>query len=119
MTGFQVVSLAVLGVLLLRDVLGLTGLKGGLTLRAARSAVWVAAAVTIADPMLVQEVAYLLGVGRGADVILYLFVLAFLWVSFSLYAAHLRTQRQLTAVVRHLAVREATFGGSAAGGPPG
>lgn len=113
MTGFQLLSILILGGLLFRDGLGFSRIAGGPVVRAARCGVWAAAAVAIAAPWLVQDVAEMLGVGRGADVILYLFVLAFLWVSFSLYAMHLRVQRQLTTMVRHVALREATFGGAA------
>jgi hypothetical protein len=75
-----------------------------------RGAILVTAAVAIVQPALVQRLAVLLGVGRGADAVLYLFVLAFLLVSFYFYARYVRLQRQLTQVVRHLALQEARRG---------
>lgn len=109
MSLFQILAIVVLGSLLVRDVVGLFQ-RGNRLIRFVRATVWVVAAVAIAQPLLVQEVAYLLGIGRAADVVLYVFVLAFLWVSFLLYAANLRIQRQLTAIVRHVAIQEAKLG---------
>jgi hypothetical protein len=75
-----------------------------------RGALLAAAAVAIVEPSLVQWLAVLLGVGRGADAVLYLVALAFLLVSFYFYARYVRLQRQLTQVVRHLALQEARRG---------
>ena len=44
------------------------------------------------------------------DAVLYLFVLAFLWVSFYLYTRCLRLEREITALTRHVAIKEATKG---------
>jgi len=40
-------------------------------------AVWLTALIAISDPELVTRFANALGIGRGADVVLYLFALAF------------------------------------------
>jgi hypothetical protein len=71
---------------------------------------WLPAGLAIYDPDIVQAVATAIGIGRGADVVLYVFVLAFLVTSVIWYAAHARLQRQLTEVVRHLAIQEARRG---------
>ena len=72
-----------------------------------RCIVWTAAAVAIADPALVQDIATAMGIGRGTDAILYLFVLLFLATSFYFYWQKVVLQRQITILVRHLAIREA------------
>jgi hypothetical protein len=72
-----------------------------------RCAAWVAAAVAITVPNIVQRVAEVLGIGRGADVVLYLFVLAFLWSSFFFYSRCLRLEREITELTRHIAIRDA------------
>ena len=110
MSGFQILALVLLGGLLFRELVGLVRGTAGGRVRLVRCGVYAAAAVAILQPNLVQTAAEVLGIGRGADAVLYLFVLAFLWVSFSLYSAHLRLQRQLTQVVRHVAIREAVRG---------
>lgn len=75
-----------------------------------RCFVWVAAGVTIADPALVQGLASAVGIGRGADAVLYLFVLSFLATTFYFYSQKVALQRQVTVLVRHLAIREAARG---------
>jgi hypothetical protein len=72
--------------------------------------VWVTAAVAIAFPGLVQAVAVAVGIGRGTDVVLYLFVLAFLGISFYFYSRYIHLQRQVTELVRHIAIHEARRG---------
>ena len=78
--------------------------------RVLRCGVWVGAGVAIVVPGLVQATAELLGIGRGADVVLYLSVLAFMWAAFFLYARCLRLEREITALTRHLAIRDAVRG---------
>jgi small membrane protein len=43
--------------------------------------------------------------------VLYLFVVAFLFAAFYFYSRSVKTERQLTQVVRHIAVMEAKRGG--------
>jgi small membrane protein len=52
-------------------------------------------------------VANRLGVGRGADLLLYLLVLAFVFVALNLYLKMRQYERQLTDLAREMAVREA------------
>jgi hypothetical protein len=84
-------------------------LRGGRLTRIylARLLVWSATAVAVAWPGVVQWVAVALGIGRGADVVLYGFVLVFLAGSFALYARIVRLEGQLTQLVRRLAIAEA------------
>ena len=107
MSVFQYVAIAVLGSLTLRELIVSFVRSRGRGMRLARMTVWGTATAAIVNPGLPQWVADLLGIGRGADVVLYLFVLAFLWVSFFLYSCHLRVQRQVTQLARHIAIREA------------
>jgi hypothetical protein len=79
-----------------------------------RCCVWVAAAVTIAYPELAQELADRVGIHRGTDLVLYLFVFALLGLAFYFYSRYVKLQRELTEVVRHVAVREARRGGPGA-----
>lgn len=115
MTVFQIVAVTVLGLLVARELVVSFVRSRGRWIRLFRTTVWAAAAAAILDPGLTQRVANVLGIGRGADVVLYLFVLAFLWVSFFLYSCHLRVQRQVTQLARHIAIQEATRGGESSG----
>ena len=105
---FQIIAVSVLGLLLLRDLWNWSRPYPGRFVRLLRCLVWIGAGVAIADPWLVQSVATAMGIGRAADAVLYVFVLAFLWVSFYLYTRCLRLEREITALTRHLAIREAT-----------
>ncbi len=107
---FQLLTLSVLSALLCVDLAGLVRKSTGRKLRLARLAVWAAAAAAILNPDLPQGLANGIGIGRGADLVLYLFVLAFLGVSFYFYSRFLRLREQLTDVVRHLAIQSARQG---------
>jgi hypothetical protein len=95
--------------------------RGRARLRAALPwmALWLAAAVAFAWPESTGIVARRLGVDRGADLISYLSVLAmllgFLWVSVRLRGLN----RQITLVVRALALAEADRSDGAATGAGG
>ena len=73
-----------------------------------------AAAIAIARPDLPQLAASTLGINRGADLVMYLLCLSFLVLSFYFYARYVRLQRQVTEVIRHLAIQEARRGRGAA-----
>jgi hypothetical protein len=77
---------------------------------AIRCLVWLAAGAAIADPYLVQLLATAVGIGRGTDAVIYLFVLMFLATSFYFYWQKVILQRQITQLVRHIALQEARRG---------
>ena len=68
-----------------------------------RSAIWFLAMGAIAWPEITTLVANRMGIGRGADALLYVFVLAFLASAFVFYARQVRLQRHLDRVVSELA----------------
>ncbi len=70
-------------------------------------ALWTLAAVAFAVPDATTRFAHLLGIGRGADVVLYCAVLGGLLVAFRLSMAQRRLERELTLLVRELAVQQA------------
>ena len=112
MNAFQALALVALAMVLLRDVrlfrhgrLRRLALLGHLTVLAT-------AAVGILWPGATQVAAEALGIGRGADVVLYLSVLALLAISFYFHARTADLQRQVTELVRQLALRDVRRGGS-------
>lgn len=107
---FQWLTLPVLLLLLLGELRGLVR-RGWSWLAVVRSAVWLAAGVLIADPMLTQRVADLVGITRGADLVFYATALAFLGVTFYFYTRHVKTERKITELVRHIAIERAQRGG--------
>jgi hypothetical protein len=108
---FQWLTLSVLAALVLVELQGLLRKTGGLKLRLFRCAAWTTAALGISDPELLQTVANRIGIGRGADLVLYLCVLAFLGASLYFYSRYVRLQRQVTDIMRHLAIQSARRGG--------
>ncbi|HUS39302.1 MAG TPA: DUF2304 domain-containing protein [Pirellulales bacterium] len=79
---------------------------------------WVARVVTliatgfaIYRPDVITRLASTIGIQRGADLVLYLTVLTFFATSIFLYARCVRLQRQITLIVRHLALEEAEGSG--------
>jgi hypothetical protein len=117
MTPFQWIACSSLALVLIWELLRLR--RGGQVWGAwlLRSLVWLGALVTIADPEITTRVAHALGISRGADVVFYLFVLAFLATSFHFTTQNARLQRQLNALVSHLAIRDARRGTAPAEGP--
>src|SRR5262245_40812417 len=117
MNAFQWLTLPVLALLLLWELVRLW--RGPVSWGAwlLRTATWAAAAVAIAVPNLTQDLALALGIGRGTDVVLYFVVFIVLGTSFYFYSRYVRLQRQLTQLVRHVAIREARRGGEGGGGP--
>jgi hypothetical protein len=114
LSAFQLLALAFLAANLLLDIRRELRGMGHQGLRRLRIVVWLTAALAIWRPDSVTQVAHWLGIGRGADVVLYVFVLAFLATSFYWYSQHVLVQRQLTEIVRHLALKEARQGGEEA-----
>lgn len=68
---------------------------------------WTGAAVTIFWPGITSELAAIFGIGRGADLVIYLGILAFLLVTRFFYARYRQLQNMLTALAREGAIRDA------------
>ena len=118
MNVFQWLSVSVLGILLMWELAGMRRAAGPRTFRVFRCVIWLGTSISIARPNLVQKVAEVIGIGRGADVVLYGFVLAFLGVSFFFYSRYLRLQRQITELSRQLALQHPSFGDDRTELPP-
>lgn len=68
---------------------------------------WLAAVVTTAWPELTSIVAGMLGIGRGADLVSYLGIAVMLIGFWMVYVRLLRLRRELTLLVREIAILEA------------
>ncbi|MFH0981709.1 MAG: DUF2304 domain-containing protein [Planctomycetota bacterium] len=108
MSIFQIVALVLLGLLCLGS---LTATWRGYVSRRAGwpwVVVWLAAATAIIWPGTTRVVAKALGIGRGADLVLYCFVLIVLVGFYMTYVRLRRLDANLTMLVRHLALQNAT-----------
>jgi hypothetical protein len=66
-----------------------------------------AGAVAVVFPQITDDVAVLVGVGRGADLITYIAIIAVMFVLLHYYTKFVDLQRQLTEVTRELAILRA------------
>jgi hypothetical protein len=104
---FQQLALPVLGLLMAVELYRrLRGRDSG-PANLLRLCLWAAAFVAITWPDMLTKIAGTIGIRRGADLVTYIFALAFLGTSFYFYSRYVRLERQLTRVVRHLAVQGA------------
>ena len=72
-----------------------------------RVSLWIATGLAIYRPDELTRLAKIVGVQRGADLVLYVTVLVFFATSLFLYARCIQLQQQITKIVRHLAIQEA------------
>ena len=110
MNVFQWIACATLAAAILRDFLS-RRVPVSWKFRVSRSMVWFAAIVAVVNPTQVTRFANLLGIGRGADIILYALTLAFLSLSFFFYAQQLRLRRELSKLAGYIALSNAERGG--------
>ena len=71
-------------------------------------AFWMAAAGAILRPNITRTVAEVLGIGRGADLVMYCGILAAAIGFFHFYQRFRKIEANITKLVRHLAIEEAT-----------
>lgn len=107
MTTFQIVTLPVLALIALATAMQISRRRLAARVGGAWLALWIAAAVSIADPDLLVRVAHYLGIGRGADLVLYLSVIFSFAAFFVTYLRFRRVDEQLTTIVRHIAISAA------------
>ena len=105
---FQIIALLVVGCLLAPTLLA--ALRGWVTRREGLtwSAVWLAAMVAIVWPDLTGWVARFLGIGRGADLVFYCAAVVMMIGFLMVYVRLRHIRRELTLLVRQLAIRDAT-----------
>lgn len=68
--------------------------------------VWLAAGIAIIWPNLTIQLARLLGIGRGADLILYLLAITYIVSMFYIYNRFRKLETNITEIVRQLAIRD-------------
>ncbi len=70
---------------------------------------WTGAAGVIMFPMSTVILARILGIGRGADLVLYTSLIVTLYLLFRLYVRLEQVNREVTQIVRALALREGSL----------
>ena len=72
------------------------------------SVLWSAVGLVALWPGLASGLAAVVGVGRGADAVLYLSVIVLFWTVFQLAVRQRQQERELTRLVRALALKDVT-----------
>jgi hypothetical protein len=67
---------------------------------------WAAIVAVVLKPELASEAARRLGVGRGADVVVYLSIVALFYLQFRQFARMEDQERQITKLARELALKD-------------
>lgn len=114
MSMFQVLVVGVFVVLAVATLVA--GWRGTVTRGAALLALGVCGlgSVAVVWPHTMGTIAHELGIGRGADLLLYLTTLVMTVAFFYMYARFRRVERELTLLVRRMAIRNAEGPASAA-----
>lgn len=88
--------------------------RGGVSRRSGllRFVIWAAASFLIAFPSMATQVAQGLGIGRGADLVLYVAILAGLGASLFFYGRYRNLERMVTELLRREALGGARRGES-------
>jgi len=87
-------------------ILYLRFLRTGLRDRLAVLLLFIGMCAAVLDPDLTNQAAHLVGVGRGTDLTFYLFLVAFVFFAVLSYSRIAQLSRDLTEVVRRLAIVE-------------
>jgi len=104
MNAFQILGIAVIAVLITTSLVNLTRGRGRLSVSLLWLWLWCLAAVALAWPDSTVLVARSLGIKRGADLVFYCNVFATLGGFFLIYLKQRRVERQLTLLVREMAI---------------
>lgn len=114
MTAFQAVFVPICLVICL--ITAVRTLRGQVLRRSGVfwAAAWLAASAFIAFPATTTTIARWLGIGRGADLILYVAILAGMGASLYFYGRFRRIERTITELIRREALKDAVKGSPAA-----
>jgi hypothetical protein len=104
MTLFQTIVVPLFVLLFLERLNALRHGRAGRGLALMWAAVWLGAAVAVAFPGLTSAIGTFLGIGRGADLVLYCGIIAMFLGFFSVYVRMRRIEAQLTELVRQIAI---------------
>lgn len=107
MTTFQVSALTVFALLLGITLTNLVRRRGRLQVSSLWSLVWIGGAVVTLRPDFTRVVANLFGIGRGADLVLYVGLILTAIGFFVVYVRIRRLRQNVTQLTRELAIARA------------
>jgi hypothetical protein len=104
---FQLIAVPLAALLFIRSAVRFLRGDGHRWVAALSAAIWLAAGIAILRPEVTNTVARFLGIGRGADLVLYVLALSFLVSLVYFYHKYRQLNSDLTEIVRSLAIRDA------------
>ena len=107
MTAFQIAGIVVTGLSALWAIRRVVRQRSAWRTHGSWVVLWLAAVAAFIWPDGTAELANAVGIGRGADLILYLAILSGIWAFARLGARQRLTERNLTRLVRELAISTA------------
>ena len=107
MSGFQIAGLMLATVMVAVILAGMFRQRQQTRVRLGLIVVWLTAVVAILVPDLTMSAANAVGIGRGADLLLYVALLAALVALLVIYLRFAALESQITELVRHVAISEA------------
>jgi polyprenyl-phospho-N-acetylgalactosaminyl synthase len=110
MNWFQTIFVPILTIFLLLEIVGFWNGRLSRSVRLLRSGLWLAAITLILMPELSSHVAQWFGIGRGTDLVLYLFMLATVVAWLHLQTQHHRLERLIVDLARAEALRTPVSG---------
>jgi hypothetical protein len=115
---FQLIATPLVALLFLRSAHAFVRGKGSRGTALASALTWLLGGLCILKPDWTMRIASLLGIGRGADLLLYVLAMLFI-ASFFYYHGRFRAiDSQLTEIVRHLAITRPQHGSPSAKASP-
>ena len=103
---FQAIVVPLVLALLVRSIRNFIQGRQSRSVTVLAVAIWSATGLAILWPEVTVRAAAILGIGRGTDLVVYIFVIAFLLACFYFYTKVLKLESDITELVRYLAVRD-------------
>ncbi len=107
MNTFQIIVLPILAILFIERLLAVGRGRGSRRVALLWAVLWLLAGVAVAWPGLTKDIARAVGIGRGADLVMYLAIIAMFVGFFLVYARMRRLEANITRLVRHIAIEGA------------
>lgn len=110
MNYFQLIATIVTGSLMVLSLMRLFSPNHRKGVSLVSTLVWFLSCLFILRPDLAMSLANAVGIGRGADLVLYVFVIISMIAAFYFEAKHRNLEAQMTILVRHIAIANAKQG---------
>jgi hypothetical protein len=107
-TLFQWITLPIVAILFVRSLVVLVRGNQPRGTALLGAVIWFAAGCAILFPEITIRVASWLGIGRGADLVLYILVISYLISVFYVYNRFRKLESNVTEIVRAMAIRDAS-----------